>query len=441
MVVAGFAGVVVEWGQATLLTREVARRSPEEAQLLSSSILFRIVGTLLAAAITCGIIFALGYNSNTNLLAPLAVLSSLPLALAQTLGYVFRGRDRMDLDVAATTIGKVVTVAATLFALALGGGVMAVLAMQTLGGAASLAAALLLAVPVGIRLTKPATSTIQKLLISGAPIVIYVIALTLQPLIDVWILSLLTNHGVVGWYGAARTILGMILAPAAILGAAAFPELSRVAGSASDFRRVLEVTARPLLAVSALAAAGVYAFAGDIIAVIYGRGSFDNSALILMISAPALPLTFLGFLLGTANNALGKTKEIAVAKVLIIGAGAIMSYLLINICQSHFGNGALGLAITTSTTEVVMVIALVALLPKAKAPRTLLLDFIRAALTAIFTVLIAKVLRTPLLWINIPFFLLTFLAVSLATRLVLRADLDNILRYAPVPAALRKQPK
>src|SRR5215475_8610453 len=100
--VSTFAYVLVDWGQSMYLVRESARRPADGGRLLGGALAFRAGAALVALPVTAALVKVIGYDNRTAFLALLAVLCGLPLALSQTYGYIFRGRDRMDLDATVT---------------------------------------------------------------------------------------------------------------------------------------------------------------------------------------------------------------------------------------------------------------------------------------------------------------------------------------------------
>src|SRR5262249_46784986 len=146
-------------------------------------------------------------------------------------------------------------------------------------------------------------------------IAVFFVAIAVQPFIEVIVLSKLVPPEVVGWYGAARNIMGVLFAPAVILGTASFPELSRFSDSVPYLRYTIRATLRPLLGLGALAAVGTFLFADAAVNLIYGP-HFNPAVAVLQIFAPVFPLFFMDILFANAITALGKTKEIALVKVL-----------------------------------------------------------------------------------------------------------------------------
>ena len=119
--------------------------------------------------------------------------------------------------------------------------------------------------------------------------------------------------------------MGVLFAPAVILSNASFPELSRVSGSMTDLRHILRPNLRLLLGLGALAAAGTFLFADVAVGLIYGR-HFDPAVAVLQVFAPVFPLFFMDMLFGNVITAAGKTKEIAVVKVLSIAVSTGSEY-------------------------------------------------------------------------------------------------------------------
>ena len=79
--------------------------------------------------------------------------------------------------------------------------------------------------------------TARAMFLGGLPVLSMSVAGAAQPYLDAVILSKLAPAAAVGYYGAARNILGTLLAPAVILGTASYPRISRAAQHASGLSR------------------------------------------------------------------------------------------------------------------------------------------------------------------------------------------------------------
>jgi O-antigen/teichoic acid export membrane protein len=429
LAICAFVGFVVDWGQSTYVIREIARGRCDEAEFIGSALLIGVVGSVCAAAMAVAIALAAGYDERIVLLAPLAVIVALPTSLGQRFCSLFRGKDRMDLDVIVGIVGKALTLAATLITLYLGGGVLEVILAQCVGGIASLVAAAFIALRLGVKVGAPAFRALRELLWFGAPIVALSLVTALQPFTEVMMLSAFTGSEVVGWYGAGRTIFGIITSPGMILATAAFPVLSRVSLSGPDLQRVLESTARIMLVAAAFASSALYLFADQIVSIIYGHGRFEQTSEILRAGAIFLPIFFLGYLFAIAMFAIGKTKEFAFIGWVKLAAVTIFNLFAIDFCQTHFGNGSIALLVTSGATEIFVVISVIPLLPRGALDRTTLLNFVRACMVSIFAVLALSALPPLGPWFLAPLFALTFALAAMAAKLILPSDLSAALGF------------
>ncbi len=423
-----FAYVFIDWGQSAYLIREAARRPGAAGALLGGSLAFRSAVAAAAALVTGLLARLIGYDMRTQALAVLTVLCGLPLALSQPYGYLFRGRDRMDLDATVTVTAKALIVALTVPALLLGGGLPTVIVIQAVGGAAALAVAVLLARHVRLFAARPDRATIRELASGGAPIAIFFIAISVQPYLDAIVLSKLAPAVAVGWYGAARNIMGVLTAPASILATAAFPELSRVSSSTPDLRRAIRAALRPLVALGALGAVGTFLFANFAVTLIYGRGRFDPAATVLQVFAPALLLFFVDILLGTTITAVGKTREMALVKLLSVGASTGLALLLVPVCQDRLGNGGVGLVLAFGSTEVLMLASFLLLLPRGSLDGATFLDFGRAVLSGAGTLALVRALPALTPWVTLPAAVGAYAGLALATGLLRRDEVSAALR-------------
>lgn len=436
LTITSFVAVFVDWGQQTHVVKEIAKGRQDQARFLGSAALIRAVILVIAAILTPVLALATGYPAIVVWLTPLAVIASFPAAHALLLNHVFRGRDRMELDVASGLIQKFLIVVATLIALHLGGGITAAVLMPALGGIAGLAFSIAMARRLGIRLAIPAGGTVRETIGAGAAIVVMSLAISIHPLLDVTILSILTSPEVVGWLGAARAVIGILLAPALILATASFPDLCRVAHSPSELRKVISASSRLLVTAGALAFCLLFLFADTVIALIYGARQFDPAAAVLKVCAPFFPLFFVNFLIANSALAIGKSVEIAIAKFATVAGSAILSWYLIGVLQSQTGNGALGVMISYCLTELLMTVAYLFILPRGLLASSVWVHLLRGYASAILVCLLGAMIVPVLpLWLSAPLVLIGFLATALLTGLVDMNDIrttNNLVRSVMV---------
>lgn len=418
-----FVYVGIDWGQGTYLVREMARGRDDEAGIIGSAILFRLATTVAASAVAVAVAMALGYSREIIELTLLAVIVGIPATIYAPFGFKFRGKDRMDIDAFANIGNKATTLAGTALALHLGGGLLYVILMQGLGGIFALIVGVLFALRLGFKVAVPSRKNFSELFRQGTPIAAFSLVVAWQPFVETMMLSAFAGPAVVGWYGASRTILGIINSPAMITLTAFFPELSRASLSLPDFRRMIDISARVLFLAAAFTSSALYVFSDLIVATIYGSRHFEQAAAILRVNAIFVPLLFFSVLLASAMTAVGRNSMMVAISIVRIAFCSIMGWVLLGFWQQHYGNAAIILVIIAGVAEIPLVIACLFLLPKGAVGKTTILNLARAYFVSVCTVLPFWFLGPLKIWYLAPLFMLIFAVVALATRLIGQADL------------------
>jgi O-antigen/teichoic acid export membrane protein len=430
-----FTYVFVEWGQYYFVIRQLAVDPARSGELLGTALALRAAFTLLAAFPAWVVAWALGYDARTQWLSVFLILASLPLFLAQGYGLVFRSRDVMGRDAAVSVSNKAVALALTLPALVFGAGIPGVILAQAVAGITALWVAALLCRRLGPGRLRLSFATVKELLAGGTPFLFMTAAIAAQPYLDAVVLSKLVPANVVGWFGAARNILGTLVAPATIVAAAAYPTLSRAASSPAAFRREVRATLRPLLWLGALGATGTYLFASTAISLIYGSRGFGPASTVLEVFSPFLFLLFIDILLGNIIYASGRATPFAVAKVASVVVGTVLDIALIPVFQERFGNGGMGVVVAFGLSEFVVCAGALFILRRDTFELATALDVLRAVGAAATTLLFFRLLPPLPAWVGLPVCVLAFGAASLGLGLTGPRDLAllwRMLRRRPV---------
>jgi O-antigen/teichoic acid export membrane protein len=371
------AFVVVDWGQQQFLMREVARQHDRAQELLGGALTIRVVGGLFATVAVGGVTWFL-YTPRTCLLGVLALLTMIPFFLAQGYGVAFKGWERMENDALLQVLNKAGTLAVTVGALLLGWALPGAIAAQVVAGLLTLVVAVELGRRTGLTPRRPTARLIRELLVGGTPIVAMYLASDAQRTIDINVVKGLVPADVVGWFGAAKNLLGTLIAPAIVMGGASFPRLSRAATDRAQFRDELAAAMRPVLLMAGYAAVGTYLCADLAVDVFYGGGRYDPAGVILQVSAPSFFLFFVDVLLGAAIVAAGRSAAMAVAKVVNVATSTALDLWLIPVFQARYGNGGIGAAIAYGASEIIMFAAALLIIPRGSMGRAFVLDLGRA---------------------------------------------------------------
>jgi len=249
------------------------------------------------------------------------------------------------------------------------------------------------------------------------------LAIIVQPYLDAVLLSKLVPKEAMGWYGAAKSILGTLLAPSAILGAAAFPVLSRTAHDAVAFRRELATAQRPMLWLGGLVGVGTWVFADLAVTVIYGSRAFGPAGNILKVFGLGMVLVFEDTVFAVALMALGRARRFALVKygTLVLGVG--LELALIPYFQHRVGNGGLGVSVAFVLTEVVLFALALLLMPRGTVGLALVFDGGRAIGCALATALFFFWMPHFNPWLGVPLCVVIFTLLSAAVGLLRRQDL------------------
>lgn len=371
------AFVVVDWGHQQYMMREVARQHARVHELLGSALAIRLVGGLVAGVVVAGITWIVS-TPRAAMLGALALLTMIPFFLSQGYSAAFRAWERMENDALLTVLNKGATLLFTAGALLLGWALPGALLAQLAAGLVTLVVTLELGRRVQITPHRPSLRVVRELLVGGTPIVAMYLASDLQRTIDVNVVKALTPGDVMGWFSAAKNLLGTLIAPAIVMAGATFPRLSRAANDRPKFRDELAKGMRPILLMAGYAALGTFLCADLAIDLFYGRGRYDSAGEILRVSAPSFFLFFVDVLLGAAIVAAGRSVALAVAKVVNVVASTTLDFWLIPWFQVHHGNGGVGAAIAYGVSELIMLAATLLIIPRGSVSRTFVLDLLRA---------------------------------------------------------------
>jgi len=425
-----FAYVLVDWGQQFYVIREVARAPARGGQLLGTTLALRAAGAVVLSVPAGLLTWALGYDARTCWFSIAFMAANLPFVLAQAFGMVFRGHDQMGLDASVSVVNKSVSLALAFPALLLGTGLSGVLVSQGVAGMVAFAVAARLHRRVATGPVLWSARTAREVLAGGSAIVVVAIAVSVQPYLDAIILSKLVPADVLGWFGAAKNIMGTLLAPAVIIGAAAFPRLSRAASDVSTFNVEVQATLRPMLCLGALVGVGTYLFADSAIALVYGRQHFGEAGTILKVFAPGLFLVFVDVLFGNALTALGRATAFAVAKVGSVLLSTGLDLVLIPLFQRRTGNGGIGVVLGFVASEIVVFAGAALLMPRGSLKPEVGVDVLRAFASAAITALLFRWLPPLPMAIGVPMCVLAFALCALAFGLIRRSDLSLLKALA-----------
>jgi O-antigen/teichoic acid export membrane protein len=204
----------------------------------------------------------------------------------------------------------------------------------------------------------------RYLVVGGLPFWATGLFFTIYLYVDSFMLSVLTNDAVVGWYSVPTNLFGFLLFIPTIVSTAMFPSLARLYKQAP--REMVKMSRRSFNLITCLSlpvAVGGILLSKPIILTLYGPTFGASIPVLTVLSATVVP-TYLNilvnqFLIATERQIVW-TKVMAVACVV----NPLINFGLINFYQQRHQNGAYGAAWALLVTEGLMAVVGIVLLPR-----------------------------------------------------------------------------
>jgi O-antigen/teichoic acid export membrane protein len=172
--------------------------------------------------------------------------------------------------------------------------------------------------------------------------------------IDIPILAVLSDDATVGWYTLAYRFVGIPVFIANAVMVAMFPTMSAhgVAPN-TEFVDLVNRCLRLVMLIAVPASLGIAVLADRIIGLLYDE-RYAEAVPILRILALSIPLTTMGIALGTALIASDRQFRYVIIAAIATVLNPIACWFAINWSIDRYDNGAIGAAIVTLGTEVLI---------------------------------------------------------------------------------------
>jgi lipopolysaccharide exporter len=359
-----FVFLFVEWGQSNVLTGKVATQRSAAGELLGSGVSFRVCASAAALIAVPALCALAGYDRDFIAVIALAILGSTFATVTAACQDVFRGFERTDFAAASYVGWQLLSAAIVVPALLAGIGLEVLLIVQVACAAFGMAFVLKMLPRMQVPRLSVRWSVVKDLFRAGHPFIVFGLVLLLQPLIDAALMSRFAAPESMGWYAAARKLVGILTYPAAALIAALYPTLCRLKLESQDaFRKTAAdaLYAVSIFVVPVALGCGLFAQLG---VSIFGQRDFGPAADDLRILAPYVFMVYFSMVMGSCLVASGRQNGWTVVQLGSVIVSAALDPLLIGWFQLHFANGGLGVCVATVISEVLMVIGALWMLPK-----------------------------------------------------------------------------
>ena len=361
----GFFALIAGMGTPTLLTREIARDHSLVGRYVSNAVVLKLVLIAVLSVVAVGLAVLLGYEGTGLVLIVIGCFGMLFSEVNGDLVAALGGMERMAkssvLSVVQVYVGSIVGLAV----LAAGGGVVAYGLVLVGAMIIPLVANGVLVWPY-VRGSLGLDREVWKFLVRGGfPLLILAAFNLIYGTVDIPLLQFISGDAAVGWYALAYRWVGIPIFMATAVVAAFFPRFSALGKTRSpEFPVQVNRAIRFTALVSVPAAVGLGVVAEDLLGFFYENEEFGNSIVLMQILAIHIPFAAVDTIMAMALIAVDRQR-----KYVVVAAGAavlnpIACVIAINITDDRYGNGAIGAAIVTVGTEILILGAALTIRPR-----------------------------------------------------------------------------
>ncbi len=418
---------LVTFGTISVITVGFARGTEDESTL-RSAVSLQTVMFGFGAVIVLAYARWQHYSGELLLLVVLAGGTPLLYSFGETARAAFYGLERMALP-ARIDIGlKVITVAATLGVLLLGGRAVAISALA-IGLGLLYAAAMIVALRSDSQLTiRPTTRGLRRVARKGLPFLMVEAGVVIYRQSDTIALSRLANETQVGLYSVAETFLGSMLVVPTILLTAVFPALARLSAERpDDALEMVRKGLRLIFVATVPLGLGILVISRQIAPILFGN-DFRRSGPVLGAMGVVMIVMVPSILIANYAITIGRQSRWGFMNLAGIAASIPLYIWWIPWAEHRFSNGALGAALVFVATEAVILVAAVVLIAPAILTRSLLSGCAKAVTAGLIMVGAAWPVRDRFLLIPVAVGAVTYVAAIAIMRTVPPDELDVVRR-------------
>ncbi|MEX0721757.1 MAG: flippase [Balneolaceae bacterium] len=357
-------GLLVDFGGAYLIPKEVARSEKVGSKILSSYLILRVLLWVVSIGIIIIISHLLGYSEHIRLLILVLAVSMLWEGGSKAYSAYFQGIERMEYSSLGMIAEKVFVAIFAVAALLLGADSFGIAIIMTIG-------ALLHLIVVFLFHRKFATlnfkfdSKVFTLLSSGMPYFLFSLFSVIYYRIDAVMLSSFTSETVTGWYGGAYRFFDMVMMLPLIYKAVIFPVFSKLWDDENGtLQKTISKSLKLIIILGVPASLLIFIYAENVIHFFMGLEEYAGSVIILQIFALSIPIIYVDLIIGSAIlGAANRQRAWAFVGFIAIFLNVGVNYFLIPYAQGMYMNGGIGAAVATFITELFMLSSALYLLP------------------------------------------------------------------------------
>jgi O-antigen/teichoic acid export membrane protein len=349
-----FFVIAASLGTAMFLTREVARDHSILAHYAYNAVVLKIVSGIIAAVLAIAIAVAIGTDGTKLILVGMGCFTMLFVIITEVFVGSLAGLQRMGRPAMWATVQTYVASIGGILIVVAGGGVIAYSLVLCATGLIPLIANGRVVWP-WTRGARQLDATVWKRLVTGGfPLMILSALILIYGTIDIPILAVLSDDATVGWYTLAYRFVGIPVFIANAVMTAMFPTMSAHGVAVqTEFVGLVNRCLRLVMLIAVPASLGIAVLADRIIDLLYDE-RYADAVPILRILAFSIPLTTMGIALGTAMIASDRQFRYVIIAAIATVLNPIACWFAIKWSVDRYDNGAIGAAIVTLGTELLI---------------------------------------------------------------------------------------
>jgi O-antigen/teichoic acid export membrane protein len=421
-----FFELFITFGTNTFLVKVIAREPGSVGSYLVNAIVMKVLTSMLLVPIALGLAVALGLPDDTLVMIAVCSIGLLINIVGLTIAAALTGLQLMAGLAKWNVVQCYVGAIASLAVLVNTGSLIAYLVVLNLSFVIPIPANLHRLWPY-LRHDRGLDERLWPAILKGGfPFFILATLLVVYGTIDIPLLEAMTGSEEVGWYALAYRWVSVPAFFAATVSSAFFPALSAEGvRPTSMFSTLANNALRLTVFVATPAAIGIALIADPFITLLY-HGEFQQAIPLMRILALHIPIVGLDIVLGSVAMASDRQRQWVMVSVAAAIFNPVLNVVAIPQAQRMFDNGAIGAAVVTVLTELLLMVGAVALRPAGVLDKATVSGILRIGLASLTMVPVVIALGSTPLVVLVAAGVVTYAVASLALRTI---SIDELKRW------------
>jgi O-antigen/teichoic acid export membrane protein len=353
----GFFTLIVGLGSSTYLAREIARDHSVAGPYVFNAVLMKFVLVVVFSAVALGLAVMLGDRGETLLLMAIGCIGMLFQALNEVFGGSLAGMERLAKPAMWMVVQVYVQAILGLYlVVVLGLGVVAYGTVMSLAVVVPMVACGVMLWPRIRGHMRLDLGVWRKLVVGGIPLLALTVFNLIYGTVDIPILKQMAGTRDVGWYAVALRWAGLPIFVATAVMSAYFPSFSAHGNPVTPQYAPLVNRATRLVSLATIpAAVGLALISSDLFHLVYNH-KYDDAIPAMVILCFSIPLIAIDSVLASALIAAERMNRYIAVSVIAAVINPIGCIVLINVTLDRYDNGAIGTAIMTVATELIVLV-------------------------------------------------------------------------------------